>query len=91
MSNMIGQGYYEPSLQVQPLPRCPHCGSKHPLAFDPPLRVSTTCPRCQNRLPHLPPAQNVDAVLSGWHPSSLVARALLAVGKFLVNWWKDRQ
>lgn len=46
MPDAHAQGYYEPSLTIVMLPRCPQCETKHPLAYDPP-RDPSTCPQCK--------------------------------------------
>lgn len=88
---LVGMGYYEPSLKVAPLPRCHVCGAKHPLAWNPPLADASRCPNCDATLPPPPPAIDVPAVLTGRSPSTLLARALLAIGSFFANLWKARQ
>ncbi|HEY1505772.1 MAG TPA: hypothetical protein VGF92_15815 [Stellaceae bacterium] len=81
----------EPYLLRRFLPRCPqaaleperhleHLG-KHPLAYSPPLDPSR-CPECGASLPPAPDAVFQDAVITSRKPSMLLARALLAIGRF---------
>jgi len=55
---------WEPSLKARFLPRCPHCGSKHPLAYDPPIK-SENCPSCGKPCAPAEAAFDVPAVLTG--------------------------
>lgn len=76
-------GYWEPSLDLQFLPGCPHCGSPHPIALKSP--DPTICPGCG--MPAVPPGapRHVPAVITGWQPWKIVARLFLAIGKALMN------
>jgi hypothetical protein len=75
-------GYFEPSASVQFLPACKNCGTKHPLAHRPALPADL-CPACGAPTEPLAPPTEEPAVLTGYHPTSLLARALLSVGKAL--------
>jgi hypothetical protein len=68
--------------QVQYLPACRDCGTKHPLAFNPP-HSAEKCPACGASTGPLEPVQAVPPVLTGYRPSSLLARGLLAIGQAL--------
>lgn len=74
----------EASVVAVLLPRCPHCGHKHPKAYSPPLRQDD-CPQCgtvaaQPRPPVLAEAHvNVGGV---W---GLITKAFLHTGAWLRN------
>lgn len=78
------QGYvgYEASLGLRLLPRCPFCGGKHPSAYQPP-EPADVCPSCG--APAGVPGSEIEvpAVLTGRAPSTLAARACLAIGSAL--------
>lgn len=85
-----GASYVEPSLGVVFLPRCPHCGGKHPLAHKPPLPEGI-CPDCDTLLALVPAGVDVPAVLTGRDVRVAMGRAMLAVGKYFALLWRSRQ
>jgi DNA-directed RNA polymerase subunit RPC12/RpoP len=56
-------GVYAPSLQATLLPRCPDCGGKHPLAYQPPLPAHR-CPDCGSPRDAAPAPVDVPAVVT---------------------------
>lgn len=59
------QGYYEPSLSIVVLPRCPRCEHPHPMAVASDARDVSTCPGCGGPAasPHEP--VEVEATFTG--------------------------
>jgi hypothetical protein len=78
-----GTGYFEPSAATQLLPGCKTCGSKHPLAHKPIPLITDVCPKCGTPSEPPGPVYCEPAVLTGYHPVSLLAKACLAMGKAL--------
>lgn len=84
-SNMgHGSGYFEPELVYNFLPGCRNCGGSHPLARKPQMPADK-CPDCGADIAPPGPERREAAALTGWAPSTLVARACLAIGKGLNN------
>lgn len=89
----LGNGaasYIEPSLGVTFLPRCPHCGGKHPLAYMPAL-PDGVCPDCGTLLAEAPAEIVVPAELTGRDVWTSIARACLKAGKHFALLWRSRQ
>lgn len=81
---------WRPSLGARLLPGCGHCGARHPLAHTPPLPEGV-CPGCGTLLIEAPPPVEVDAVLTGYRPSVLLARACFSIGGWFAKLWRSRQ
>lgn len=75
-------GYYEPEMQVLKLPKCPECGDRHPLAYQPPINQSS-CVSCGAALAPLGKPIHVTASLGGLY--GIVATILFNFAKFLTN------
>lgn len=78
-------GYYEPSLSHQFLPGCGNCGDKHPLAYKPIPQDTEHCQTCGERVGQPGPPVNVPAILTGWHPATVIARFCFWAAKKLAN------
>jgi hypothetical protein len=77
------RGHYEPSLRQVFLPGCGNCGHNHPLAMKPVPVDTTHCPRCGAAVAAPAVEREEEAVLTGYHPTTLLARALLWIGEKL--------
>ena len=75
-------GHYEPALTVVFLPACGACGAPHPEARTPPAEAGR-CPDCGAQVAAPAPPVQVPAVVTGNTPSSLLARALIGIGRWL--------
>jgi hypothetical protein len=79
-----GVGYFEPWASTQFLPQCKSCGAPHPLAQKPLPRLSLIC-SCGILAEPPRDVHESRAVITGYHPSTLLARGLLGVGKALAK------
>ena len=82
-SSNSSSGYFEPEMTNVFLPGCRNCGGSHPLARKPVPTVIDKCPDCD--APQASPGAPITekAVLTGYSPSVLIARAFLGIGKAL--------
>lgn len=80
-ANQTGQVQLVPELTMTTrlLPKCWNCSAPHPLARKPPADPAT-CPDCGSNAIEPPPARDVKAELTGFSPSTLLARLLFWIG-----------
>lgn len=79
-----GAGHFEPSLATRFLPRCAACGHPHPRASAPPSDAPH-CPKCGVPVAAAGPIVEIPAAITGRSPTALLARGLLAAGRFCAN------
>lgn len=77
-----GQGFREPRMVMTFLPRCGNCEAPHPMARNPPIDADT-CPDCGSSIAQPGTPVEVPALLTGFNPAILLARAFFAFAKYL--------
>jgi hypothetical protein len=73
---------FEAAAQVQFLPRCAHCGHRHPRAYMPPLAIDF-CPQCGTAA--RPPGKPIEVKAVLTDARLRLARLMFRIGAYIKN------